>query len=86
MIRAKSIPGNKIAMRCNDGRTTIKMNKRINVREGWRPYFELQSRKSNQMKNGSKAMKVNRKDRRHIEKVKNLGAKEKQSDANQRLR
>ena len=53
--------------------------------EGLRPYFEFTNLKSNQIKNGSKVIKVNLREKRQIENVRNLGANEKQSAANQRL-
>ena len=60
-------------------------DKRNKYLDGCLPYFEFANLKSNQIKNGSKAIKVNLREKRHIEKVRNLGAKEKQSVANQRL-
>jgi hypothetical protein len=64
------------------------MKNNINAirREGCRPYFEFDNLKSNQIKKGRRAMNVNLRENRHNEKVRNLGANEKQRAANQRLR
>ena len=86
MKKAKIIPGNKSAMRCNEGKITIKVISKNIILEGWRPYLKFDNLRSNQTKNGSKAIKVKRNEKRHIEKVRNLGAKEKHKAANQRLR
>jgi hypothetical protein len=63
------------------------MNNDINTirREGCRPCFEFDNLKSNQIKKGRRAMNVNLRENLHNEKVRNLGANEKQRAANQRL-
>tara|TARA_Y100000758_G_C15902943_1_gene368512 strand:- start:228 stop:425 length:198 start_codon:yes stop_codon:yes gene_type:complete len=64
------------------------INKDISTirRDGWRPYFEFDNLKSSQIKKGRRAMNVNLRENLHDEKVRNLGANEKQRAANQRLR
>jgi hypothetical protein len=86
MTNAINIPGNNKAILCNDGRIKTNNNNNENMRSGCLPYLEWESLRSNHMKNGNKAIKLNLREIRHIENVKNLGAKEKHKVANHLLR
>ena len=83
--KAKKNPGKRSPILCKEGKIITIKDKRNKYLDGFLPYFEFANLKSNQIKNGSKAIKVNLREKRQIENVRNRGANEKQSDANQRL-
>ena len=83
--KANKNPGKRSPIRCKEGKIITIKDNRNKYLEGLRPYFEFTNLKSNQIKNGSKVIKVNLREKRQIENVRNLGANEKQSAANQRL-
>ena len=85
MKKDKNIPGKSKAIRCTEGKITVRNINKANNFLGLRPYFSFTIRKSNQRKNGSKAINEKRNENLQIEKVKNLGASENASDENQRL-
>ena len=84
-IKAKNIPGKRSPILCREGKINVKTNKSEIIRDGWRPYLKCRILRSNQMKKGNNDIKEYLSESLQIEKVKNLGAKEKQSVANQRL-
>ena len=78
-------PGRSNPILCNEGRSRVNISIKINNFLGLRPYFLFIILRTAHIKKGSNAIKEKRNENLHKVNVKNLGAREKAKDENQRL-